>query len=465
MRNEGNESLTPPVEAERGRAQTRECLRDTRLILVMRGLRSLAYGLLAVLLGVALAGEGFTPVAIGALISVSLIGDMVGTYVIGLVADTWGRRRALALLSLLMATTGIIFGLVTSYPVLLVAAFFGTLGTSDSETAPFLPIDQTMIAQLTTPEQRTSLFARYNLVASFRAAVGALAAGLPGLLTRTGLPLASGVRLMFGVYAVLALIVAGLTLRLSSDVEAPLHRPIQVQSRRSRLVPPLHRSRGIVLRLTALFSVDALAGGLVVQSLMALYFLQRFGVPLTTLSVLFFGANLLSALSFLAAVPLARRFGLLNTMVFTHLPSNVLLALVAFAPIFPLAAVLLLLRQALSQMDVPTRQAYTMALVDPEERTAAATVTSLARSLGSATSPIFSGLLLEGPLLIVGLPFILAGTLKAAYDLTLWSVFRRVHLPEEEDRSTQTADHAQPPVPPPSQEAGVSPDNGRRENP
>jgi MFS family permease len=464
MRNEGNESVTPPVEAELGRAQTRERLRDTRLILVMRGLRSLAYGLLAVLLGVTLAGEGFTPVAIGALITVSLIGDMVGTYVIGLAADTWGRRRALALLSMLMATTGIIFGLVTSYPVLLVAAFFGTLGTSASETAPFLPIDQTMIAQVTAPEQRTSLFARYNLVASFSAAVGALAAGLPGLLTRTGLPLASGERLMFGVYAVLALIVAGLSLRLSSDVEAPLHRPIQVQSRRSRLVPPLQRSRGIVWRLTALFSVDALAGGLVVQSLMALYFLQRFGVPLTTLSVLFFGANLLSALSFLAAVPLARRFGLLNTMVFTHLPSNVLLILVAFAPTFPIAATLLLLRQALSQMDVPTRQAYTMALVAPEERTAAASVTSLARSVGSSTSPVFSGLLLQGPLLILGLPFILAGTLKAAYDLTLWSVFRRVHVQETEDRSIQATDHAEPPAYSPSEEAGASPENGKRVN-
>ncbi len=464
MGNEGNGSVTPPVEAERRRAQTRERLRDTRLMLEMRGLRSLAYGLLAVLLGVALAGEGFRPPAIGALITVSLVGDMVGTYVISLFADSWGRRRTLALLSLLMAATGAIFGLVTSYPVLLVAAFFGTLGTSASETAPFLPIDQTMIAQVTAPEQRTSLFARYNLVASFSAAAGALAAGLPGLLMRTGLPLASGVRLMFGVYAVLALIVAGLSLRLSSDVEAPPHHPIQAQSRRSRLVPPLHRSRGIVLRLTALFSVDALAGGLVVQSLMALYFLERFGVPLTTLSILFFGANLLSALSFLAAVPLTRRFGLLNTMVFTHLPSNVLLILVAFAPTFPIAATLLLLRQALSQMDVPTRQAYTMALVAPEERTAAASVTSLARSVGSSTSPFISGLLLQGPLLVLGLPFILAGTLKAAYDLTLWTVFRRVHVQEAEDHSIQTANHAKPPAYSPSEEAGASPENGRRVN-
>ena len=402
MGNEGDEKVETHNENGPSPNTHARAPRDTRRILVMRGLRSLAYGLLAVLLGVALAGEGFTPVAIGALITVSLVGDMVGTYVIGLSADTWGRRRTLALLALLMAATGIIFGLVTRYPVLLVTAFFGTLGTSASETAPFLPIDQTMIAQVTKPEQRTSVFARYNLVASFSAAAGALAVSLPGLLTRTGLPLASGVRLMFGVYAVLAFIVAGMSLQLSSDVEAPPHRPIQAQSRRSRLVPPLHRSRGIVLRLTAPFSVDALAGGLVVQSLIALYFLERFGVPLTTLSILFFGANLLSALSFLATVPLARRFGLLNTMVFTHLPSNVLLILVA-----------------------------------PEEPTAAARVTSLARSVGSSTSPFFSGLLLQRPRLILGLPFILAGMLKSAYDCTLWMVFRHVHLVEDQRSSTQ----------------------------
>ena len=397
----------------------------------MRGLRSLAYGLLAVILGVVLADEGFSPAAIGVLITISLVGDMVGTYAIGLFADTWGRRRTLALLSLLMAATGVVFGLVTSYPVLLLAAFFGTLGTSASETAPFLPIDQAMIAQITAPGHRTALFARYNLVASFSAAIGALAAGLPDLLTRTGLPIGSGIHLLFGMYAVLGLVVAGLSLRLASLVEAPARPPLEAKHLRQRLAPRLHRSRSIVWKLTALFSVDAASGGLVVQSLVALFFHLRFGVSLTTLSALFFGANLLSALSFLAAVPLARRFGLLNTMVFTHLPSNVLLVIVAFAPTFPLAATLLLLRQALSQMDVPTRQAYTMALVDPEERTAAASVTSLARSLGSSTSPVFSGLLLQGPLLVVGLPFILAGTLKAAYDLALWSIFRHVRLKEE----------------------------------
>src|SRR5947209_17287755 len=202
--------------------ETRDLHGDARRILVMRGLRSMADGLLAVILGVVLAGEGFSPVAIGILITVSLVGDMVGTYVIGLVTDTWGRRRTLALLSLLMAGTGLIFGLVTSYPVLLVAAFIGTLGTTASETAPFLPIDQAMIAQVTAPEHRTALFARYNLVASLSVAVGALAAGLPDLLARVGPFHASAIRFMFGGYAALALAVAGLSLRLSSDVEAPL---------------------------------------------------------------------------------------------------------------------------------------------------------------------------------------------------------------------------------------------------
>lgn len=409
-------------------ANVREIRGDATLVLVMRGLRSFSYGLLSVLLGVALTNVGITPVAIGVLITVSLAGDFSGTYVIGLFADSWGRRHALALLALLMASTGIIFGLTSLYPLLLVAAFFGTLGISASETAPFLPIDQAMIAQITTPERRTALFARYNLVAAFSVAVGALTAGLPDLLAHAGLPPTIGIRLLFGVYAALALVVAGLSLRLSPLVEIPKRAPIQVKSVFQRLLPPLGSSREAVLQLTALFSIDALAGGLVVQSLMVLFFHLRFGVSLSLLAVIFFGANLLSALSFLAAVPLARRFGLLNTMVFTHLPSNVLLILVALAPTFPIATVLLLLRQVLSQMDVPTRQAYTMALVAPEERTAAASVTSLARSIGSATSPIFSGLLLQGPLLLLGLPFILAGILKAAYDLTLWAIFRHVDI-------------------------------------
>jgi MFS family permease len=410
---------------------------DARLILAARGLRSFAYGLLAVVLGVWLTRGGISPLAIGIIITVSLIGDFCGTYVIGLSADRWGRRRTLVVLALLMALTGAIFALSRWYPLLLVTAFCGTLGTTASETAPFLPIEQAMLPQTCPPDARTHLFARYNLVASFAGALGALAAGLPDLAARAGLPLSAGYRLVFGLYVLAALLVAVLAIRLSPSVEAPISTGQPVSARWRRLLPPLGRSRTIVLRLAALFSVDALAGGLVVQSLMALYFHLRFGVPLSLLAALFFGANTLSALSFLAAVPLARRIGLLNTMVFTHLPSNVLLALVPFMPTFPLAAGVLLVRQSLSQMDVPTRQAYTMALVAPAERTAAASVTSLARSAGSAASPVLSGFLLEGPMLVLGLPFILAGALKAAYDLTIWAVFRRVRPLDANSASTR----------------------------
>ena len=397
---------------------------------------------MGVLLAVALSQRGFTPVGIGAIITVSLVGDFCGTYLIALYADRWGRRRTLAVLAGLMALTGAAFGLLSNYPILLVAGFFGTLGTSASETAPFLPIEQAIVPQIVDAGRRTTVFARYNLVASFAGALGALTAGLPDVLTHTGLVLTSGIRLMFGMYVLAGLLVVLLALRLSPAVEVhdsvahSLSEP--TGARRRRLTPAMGRSRHIVLRLAALFSVDSLAGGLVAQSLLALYFHLRFGIPLGPLGVLFFGANALSALSFLAAAPLARRFGLLNTMVFTHLPSNVLLALVAFMPTFPLAGGMLLVRQLLSQMDVPTRQAYTMELVAPEERTAAASVTSLARSAGSAVSPVISGVLLQGALITLGLPLVIAGVTKGVYDLSLWRIFRTVPLDDGRPAHTNT---------------------------
>jgi MFS family permease len=399
---------------------------DASLLTVMRGVRQAAYGMLAVALAIALTRRGLSPAAIGALVTVSLAGDFVGTLVIGRWADTWGRRNTLAVLAVIMALTGLVFGLVHWYPLLLVAAFCGTLGTSSAETAPFLPIEQAMLGQLGEPQNRTALFARYNLVASTAGAFGALVAGLPDLLARQGVSPDTGLLFLFGLYAVAALLVAGLALRLTGAVEVHEPKAALVAAERWRTLPALHQSRGIVLKLATLFSLDAFAGGLVGQTVLALFFHLRFGVELGTLAALFFGANLLSALSFLAAPMLARRFGLLNTMVFTHLPSNALLALVPLMPAFPLAALLLLLRQTLSQLDVPTRQAYTMALVSPTERTAAASVTSLARSAGSAASPALAGILLQGPL---GLPLILAGALKAGYDLALWGMFRGVKPP------------------------------------
>src|SRR5258708_16759 len=377
-------------------------MRDDQRIVLMRGLRQFAYGLPAVWLGISRPDAAFTPAAIGALIPVSLAGDFGGTYLIALHADRWGGRRTLIVMAALMAATGAVFGLTHLYPLLLVAGFVGTLGSSASETAPFLPVEQAMLPLTCPPAQRTALFARYNLVASLAGALGALAAGLPALLVRFGLAETLATQLLFGVYAAAALVVALLVARPSPGVEAPPAERAHAGTARpswQRVLPSLGKSRRVVLPLAALFSVDALAGGLIVQSLMALFFHLRFGVSLAALGVLFFGANLLAALSFLAAPLLARRFGLLNTMVFTHLPSNILLLLVPVMPSFPLAALTLLLRHTRSQMDVPTRQAYTMALVPDEERTAAASVTSLPRSAGSASTPCRAPPLLPRPLL------------------------------------------------------------------
>ena len=408
--------------------------KDVWLIIAMRAIRAAAYGMLAVLLAVSLQARGFAPAAIGLLITVSLIGDFVGTYLIGLFADAWGRRRTLFMLACLMATTGVIFAVVDQWPLLMLTAFVGTLGTTASETAPFLPLEQAILAEITPGSMRTTRFAHYNLMASGASAIGAGLAGIPVLLVHQGVPYTLSLRLFFGVYTLFALVVAGCSLLLSPQVEraalssAPDVAPLSFWR---RLVPPLGRQRGLILSLAGLFSVDAFAGGLIVQSLLVLFLHQRFQVDLALLAALFFGANLCSALSFLAAAPLARRIGLLNTMVFTHLPSNLLLILAAFMPTFPLAAVVLLLRQLLSQMDVPTRQAYTMALVEPEQRTATASVTSLARSAGSSSSPALGGLLLQGPGLALGIPLIVAGFLKSVYDLTLWRRFRHVRLPED----------------------------------
>ena len=405
-------------------------MRDEWLIVTMRGLRQMAYGMLAVVLAVALTLRGYSPAAIGALVTVSLAGDFAGTLLIAHRADVWGRRRTLVLVATGMSATGVVIGLVNWFPVLLVAAFVGTLGTSGSETAPFLPIEQAMLAQVGSEEARTRLFSRYNLVASLAGALGAAMAGLPLWLAGVGLPEREGILLVFGLYSVLAMLVATLAARLSLAVEAPPH-PERAPTGQGvwRLFPRVPHSGPIILRLAGLFSLDALAGGLVGQTLLALFFRLRFGVDLGALAGLFFAANLLSGLSFLAAPALARRFGLLRTMVFTHLPSNILLICVALSPVFPVAAALLLARQALSQLDVPTRQAYTMTLVEPTERTAAAGITSLARSAGAALSPVAGGALLAGPLVVLGLPLVIAGSAKCVYDIVLWVMFRGVPEP------------------------------------
>jgi MFS family permease len=401
--------------------------RDGWLILLARSVRALAYGFLSVRIGLYLAELGYDTVAIGVFLTVALAGSAALTILLTGIADRWGRRRVLLLSSALMLLGGVALVLSDNVIALFLAALTGTISVTSTEVGAFLSVEQAILPQTAPAAQRTLLFSLYNLAGYVAAAVGALATGLPALLAGALDP-GTTQHLLFLVYGLAGAANALVVLRLSPQVEiavAPVAGPVN---------PPalgLGRSRGIVLRLAGLQSVDAFAGGLVVQSLIALWFRQQYGAGDEALGALFFGASLCSAVSFLGAAWIARRIGLLNTMVFTHIPSNLFLALIPLMPTFPLAAGLLLLRQCLSQMDVPTRQAYTMALVAPEERSAAAGVTGVARSLAVAISPAVAGLITRSA--VAGLPFFLSGGLKIVYDVALYFTFRHVPLPDPPD--------------------------------
>jgi|DewCreStandDraft_5_1066085.scaffolds.fasta_scaffold00342_32 MFS family permease len=393
---------------------------DIWLLLASRAVRMFAYGSLSVVLGLYLQALGYTGAAIGLVFTAALVGAALLTLGLSPVADRLGRRRILGLTALLMAAGGLAFGLADSLPLLVAAAVLAVVSPSGGEVGPFLPIEQAALAQAAGDAGRTPAFARYNLVGSLAGALGALAAAVPAYLGFEGL---AGYRLLVWAYAGAGLILLGIYWRLSPAVEAPLIPG------RDRPILGLHRSGRTVASLCGLFALDAFAGGFVAQSFVALWFHLRFGVDADQLGPLFFGTNLCSALSYPVAARLARRFGLLNTMVFTHLPSNLLLMAVPVMPAFPLAALTLLARHLLSQMDVPTRQSYTMAVVDPDERSAAAGLTAVARTAGSAISPVFAGFALTAP--AIGLPFLVAGLLKSAYDLALFARFRGLKPPEE----------------------------------
>lgn len=402
--------------------------RDGWLLFASFGVRSFAYGFLSVVIGLHLAALGLDPAAIGAVFTAALAGGAAMTLLLTTVADRLGRRRLLILGAALMAGAGAVFALAANPLLLAAAALVGTISPSGKEVGPFLAIEQAILPQTTPAESRTGAFAAYNLVGSLAGALGALAVGLPSL---AGLPPLAGYRLLMWGYVAAALVLAILFACLSPRAEAPPPAtPAVAGPPRARF--GVHRSRGVVARLAALFALDAFAGGFVVQGLVGYWFHLRFGADPAALGAIFFGANLFSALSFLAAAPLARRIGLLETMVFTHLPSNLLLALVAFMPSLELAVAMLLLRHLLSQLDVPTRQSYSMAIVAPDERAAAAGLLSVARSAATAVSPLFTGATLAVPAL--GLPFLVAGSLKIIYDLAIFASFRGVRPPEETAR-------------------------------
>jgi len=406
------------------------------LLFATRAVRLFAYGLVSVVLVLHLEAAGLSDREVALLLTLTLLGDTAISLWITTRADRAGRRRMLLAGAGLMVLAGVVFARAAAFFPLLAAATVGVISPSGNEVGPFLAVEQAALTQEVPAARRTAVFAWYGLAGSLATAFGALAGGgLAGLLQRHGLlPLASYRWVMAG-YAALGAILVVMFTRLGPAAEAP-PRAAAAPARPSFLAPDLglHRSRKVVLRLAGLFSADAFAGGLVVQSYVAWWFHRRFGASPEALGAIFFGANVFAGFSALVAAPLAARFGLVNTMVFTHLPSNVLLALVPLMPTAPLAVALLLARFSISQMDVPTRQSYTMAVVEPDERSAAAGVTGIARTIGAALSPLLAGPLYASATL-ASAPFLVAGGIKIAYDVVLWRSFRMVKPEEERGRA------------------------------
>jgi MFS family permease len=402
--------------------------RDGWILFSSRIVRLFAYGFLSIILALHLSAVGMTDSEIGLLLTLTLVGDAALSLVITQVADRVGRRRMLIVSASFMILTGAVFALTKNPLFLMLAAFIGTLSPTGHEVGPFLAIEQAALAHLTPSLQRTQMFAWYNLVGSFAAALGSWSGGtLATSLQRAGYAPSASYQTLFALYAVFGVALGLLFLLLSVRIE--------VEHVDRSLAPAffgLHRSRTIIRNLSLLFMLDSFAGALVLQSLLAYWFHLRFGVESATLGRLFFAVNILAGLSALIAARVATRIGLINTMVFTHIPANVFLLLTPCMPTFALAVTMLLLRYSMAQMDVPTRQSYLMAVVAPDERSAAAGITALARTSASALGPIVAGALLNASLL--NLPFYLAGGLKIVYDLSLYWHFRRIKPPEEEDR-------------------------------
>jgi MFS family permease len=405
--------------------------RDVALLFTARAVRMFGYGLLAVVLVLYLDAIGIAAADIGLLLTLTLLGDAAISLWLTTHADRIGRRRVLLAGAVLLLAAGLVFAATPVFVVLLVAATIGVISPSGNEVGPFLAVEQASLTQITDPARRTSLFARYQLVGAVATAVGAAVAGI--VVQSVGGSVAApadAYRAVIVGYALAGVVLAVLFAAVSPAVEVP---PAEVTDATVATRLGLHRSQRVVLRLSALFALDAFAGGFVMLSFIAFFFHERFGVDPVALGAILAVANLLAAASALAAAPLAKRFGLVNTMVFTHLPSNVLLILVPFMPTLPLAALVLFARFAISQMDVPTRQSYTIAIVEPDERSAAAGVTGIARSLGVSLSPLIAAPLLVGSALM-GAPFVISGSLKIVYDLLLYRSFQRLRPPEEQDR-------------------------------
>lgn len=398
---------------------------DIPLLFATRIIRLFCYGFLSVVLVLYLSEAGLTEQQAGLLFSLTLAGDAGISLWLTTHADGFGRKRTLLIGALLMLGAGLVFLFTNDLFILMIAAIIGVISPSGNEIGPFLSVEQAGLTQLVSNESRTKVFAWYNLAGSFSTAMGALAGGwLAQLLQAQGWSAFESYRFILTGYAVGGLLIAVLFLQVSSAIE------VKHEANDVKKVLGLHRSRNVVFKLSGFFALDAFAGGLIVQSMIAYWFHVQFGVDSGILGSIFFGANILAGISSLLAVKVAEKIGLVNTMVFTHIPSNILLILVPLMPTLPLAIGILLLRFSISQMDVPTRQSYTMAVVAPDERSAASGVTAIARSIGASLSPALTGLFFSIPALFSA-PFFISGGLKIVYDLLLWREFRMVKPPEE----------------------------------
>jgi MFS family permease len=411
-------------EEDRGATVTAGPVRG---VVAARLLRGFADGFVSVLLASYLSGLGFSPFQVGAVVTGTLVGSAAVTLGVGLLLAGRSHRTVLLAATVLMGLTGLAFAAADGFWVVLAVAVVGTLNPTAGDVSLFLPLEQAYLADRVGAAERPRVYARYNLAGSIAGAVGALVSGAPERLAdATGWDLTSAQRLGFVGYSLVALAIALLYRSLPRTEPAPPAAAPAAPAERSK---PRRRPRRIVLELAALFCLDSAGGGLVATSLLVLWLHLRFDLDTATTGAVFFAAGLLTGLSQLLAAPLARRIGLIRTMAFTHLPANVALAAAAFAPSAGVAVALLLVRSTLSQMDVPARQAFVMAVVPPEERAAAASVTNVPRSLASATTPLLAGALLARS--TFGWPLLLAGLTKATYDVLLLVLHR--HTPEAPD--------------------------------
>jgi len=405
--------------------------KDGKLLLAARTLRTFAYGFLSVILAIYLKLVGFEDFYIGLILTATLVNSVIFTLIASFYADRVGRRKILIMYAALMSLSGLIFFLTTNYIALIISALIGTINVTGTETGAFLSIEQAVLPQMVNDiNKRNTVYALYNMVGTFAMSAGVLLSGLPQILAQQyGLNQIQSIRPLFLLYSIIGLAVLGIYYLISNKVEVQTnsirHKPL-----RKTLSP---QSKQIVGKLSSLFALDSFAGGFVIQSIVSLWFFTKFGVDLTTLSYIFSVAGVLTAFSYLAAAKIADRIGLINTMVFTHIPSNILIILVAFAPTFPLAVALYLARMALSQMDVPTRQSYLVAVVKENERTAAAGITNISRNITQSISPSIAGYILQS-LSILSAPFVLGGALKIVYDVALYFNFKSIKPPEETNR-------------------------------